>query len=225
MGAFLESYFRFPDHPGAKVARIRMLAQQMRGMKQKEMEKAVEEIRAAGTKVDLPGMEEFTTLMAAEGLTNRGENREALKSLITHYQKNPSSVNLGTFRSRILRNLANELKSNSEQGEFMKELSFFSQYSGTWLKNTDRIDVPYFVGSAYENAGAYDEAERIYRSALAQRSAIVGTAAEKEKKVQEHLPSVSTLNLRLAAVLAQGRNYIDAYQYLCVIGDGKELSP
>lgn len=225
MGAFLESYFRFPDHPGAKVARIRMLAQQMRGMKPKEMEKAVQEIREAGKKVDLPGMEEFTTLMAAEGLTNRGEFRESLKGLISHYQKNPSSVNLGTFRSRILRNLANELKANAEQGEFMKELSFFSQYSGTWLKNTDRIDVPYFVGGAYENAGAYDEAERIYRSALAQRSAIVGTPTEKEKKVQEHLPSVSTLNLRLASVLAQERNYIDAYQHLRAIGDGKELSP
>jgi tetratricopeptide (TPR) repeat protein len=224
MGAFLESYFRFPEHPGAKVARIRMLSQQMRGMKETELKKALQEIKDAATKVALPGMEEFTTLMAAEGLTNRGQNRDALSSLITYYQKNPSSVNLGSFKQRILRNIANELKTNVENGEFMRALSFNSKYSGTWLKNSDRIDVPYIVGGAFENAGAYNEAEKIYRSALAQRKAIVGTDIEKEKKVQEHLPSVSSLNLRLAAVLSQERNYIEAYQHLKAIG-GTELTP
>ena len=225
MGAFLESYFRFPEHPGAKVARVRMLSQQMRTMKDKELKKALAEINNAAEKVDLPGMEEFTTLMASEGLSNRGEFDHALNSLILHYQKNPSSTNLGTFKQRILRNISNQLKTDVEQGAFMKALAFYSQYSGTWLKNAGRIDVPYLVGGAYENAGAYDEAERIYRAALAERLAIVGTPTEKEKKVQEHLPSVSSLNLRLAAVLSQERNYIDAYQHLKTIGTGADLTP
>lgn len=224
MGAFLESYFRFPEHPGAKVARIRMLSQQMRGMKETEVKRALQEIKDA-SKVELPGMEEFTTLMAAEGLTNRGQYKEALDSLIVYYQKNPSSMNLGSFKQRILRNIANELKDGVDKGEFMKALSFYSKYSGNWLKNSGRIDVPYIVGGAYENAGAYDEAERIYRAALIQRQAIVNTPAEKEKKVQEHLPSVSSLNLRLASVLTQERNYIDAFQHLKTIGTGAELSP
>ncbi len=170
-------------------------------------------------------MEEFTTLMSSEGLTNRGEYDLALNSLITHYQKNPSSSNLGTFKARILRNIANELKTDVENGSFMKALEFYSKFSTTWLKNTDRIDVPYIVGGAYENAGAYDEAEKIYREALSQRTAIAGSATEKEKKVQEHLPSVSSLNLRLASVLAQERNYIDAYQHLKTIGTGADLTP
>lgn len=225
MGAFLESYFRFPEHPGAKVARMRMLSQQMRSMKPNELKKALEEINDSAKKLDLAGIDEFTTLMVSEGLTIRGQYRDALKNLITYFQKNPSSVNVESFKSRILRNISNELKTLVDEGEFMKALEFYSQYSGTWLKNAGRIDVPYFVGGAYENAGAYDEAEKIYRGALAQRKTIVGTESEKEKKVQEHLPSVSTLNLRLAAVLAHERNFIEAYQHLKTIGDGSELSP
>jgi tetratricopeptide (TPR) repeat protein len=224
MGAYLESYFRFPEHPGAKVARIRMLSQQMRGMKETELKRALQEIKDA-KKIDLPGVEQFTTLMAAEGLTNRGQNSEALNSLITYYQKNPRSANLGSFKQRILRNIANELKDSVDKNDFMKALSFYSKYSGTWLKNSGRIDVPYIVGGAYESAGAYDEAERIYRAALEERKSIVGTPTEKEKNVQEHLPSVAALNLRLAAVLCHERNYIEAYQHLKTIGDGGGLSP
>ncbi|NJL23739.1 MAG: tetratricopeptide repeat protein [Calothrix sp. SM1_5_4] len=225
MGAFLESYFRFPNHPGAKVARIRMLSQQMRGMKDKEVKKALQEIEETALKLDLPGIREFTTLMVAEGLTNRGEYREALGNLIAYFQKNPSTPNLDTFKSRIQRNIANELKDLVDKGDFLKALDFYSRYSGTWLKNTDRIDVPYFVAGAYERAGAYSEAEGIYGTALGKRKKVVGTATEKEKKVQEHLPSVASLHLRMAATLAQDRKYIEAYNHLKTIGAGADLTP
>jgi TolA-binding protein len=225
MGAFLESYFRFPDHPGAKVARIRMLSQQMKSMKPKELKKSLEEIEESGKSLNIPGINEFTTLMVSEGLTGRGEYNEALEKLISYYQKNPTSVNLDSFKSRILRNIANELKDDVENGRFMDALTFYSQYSGNWLKNSDRIDVPFFVAGAYENAGAYGEAEKIYGRALGQRAALVGTPAEIERRVQEHLPSVQSLNLRLASTLAQDRKYIEAFQHLKEIGPNAELSP
>lgn len=225
MGAFLESYFRFPNHPGAKVARIRMLSQQMKGMKQTELKKALEEIKDYSQKLDLPGIKEFTTLMVAEGLTHRGQYKDALADLIGYYQKNPTSANLGSFKSRILRNMANELKDEVEKGEVLKTLDFYSLYSGNWLKNTDRIDVPFFLGEAYEKAGAYTEAQNIYREALEHRQKIAGTDIEKEKKVHEHLPSQNSLRLRLAACLTQERDYIGAYQQLKAIGQGSELAP
>lgn len=225
MGAYLESYFRFPNHPGAKVARIRMLSQQMRGMKDKENKKALEEIDEIANKLDLPGIKEFTTLMTAEGLTNRGDYKAALEKLIAYYQVNPSSDNLESFKGRILRNVANEMKDQVDKGEFMKALQFYSQYQKTWLKNSDRIDVPFFLGQAYERAGAYPEAEKIYKETLARRERIAGTDIEKEKKVQEHLPSVDNLHLRLASALAEDRDYMEAYQHLKAIGKGEDLSP
>ena len=224
MGAFLESYFRFPNHPGAKVARIRMLSQQMKGMKAKELKKALDEIKDYSEKLDLPGVKEFTTLMVAEGLTNRGQYTDALTDLIAYYQKNPTSANLGVFKNRILRNISNELKERVEKGEVLKALDFYSQYSGTWLKNSDRIDVPFFMGKAYERAGAFSEAQAIYREALLHREKIAGTEVEKEKRVQEHLPSINSLYLRLASCLAQDRDYMGAFQKLKAIGAGGDLS-
>jgi len=225
MGAFLESYFRFPNHPGAKVARIRMLSQQMKGMKPKELKKAVEEINEAADKLDLPEIKEFTTIMLAEGLMHRGEYKTAIGDLIAYYQKNPTSNHLNSFKSRILRNIANEMRDEVERGDVMQALSFYSQYENTWLKNSDRIDVPFFLGQAYEKAGAFSEAQNIYRQALERRMGIVGTEVEKEKKVQEHLPSVASLHLRLAATMAQDRDYIGAHQELKAIGENVDLLP
>lgn len=225
MGAFLESYFRFPNHPGAKVARIRMLSQQMKGMKPTEEKRALEEIEQYTQSVDLPGIKEFTNLMKADGLTNRGEYTAALNTLIAYYQKNPTSNNLDTFKARILRNLSNEIEDRVKKGHFMQALQFYSEYSKTWLKNSDRIDIPYFIAGAYEKAGAYREAEDIFRQTLEKRIKIVGTVSEKEKSVQEHLPKVSSLHLRLASVLAEDRNYLEAFQQLKAIGKGEDLSP
>lgn len=224
MGAFLESYFRFPDHPGAQVARIRMLSQQMRTMKPNELKHALDEINQISTKVDIAGIKQFGTLMVAEGLSNRGEYKEALEYLIGYYQKNPSAANMDVFKARIMRNIASELKDEVDRGEFMKALDFHSKYATTWLKNSDRIDVPFFLGGAFEKAGDYPEAQKIYREALAHRTALVGTQIEKEKKVQEYLPSVDSLHLRLAATMMQERKYREAYQEIKAIGAGKDLS-
>jgi TolA-binding protein len=225
MGAFLESYFRFPNHPGAKVARIRMLSQQMRGMKEKEEKKAIEEIKGYATSLNIPGIKEFTTLMMAEGLSNRGEYKEAIKNLIAYYQKNPSTKNLESFKSRILRNISNELKDEVDRGNFLQALRFYSKYSNNWLKNSGRIDVPFTVARAYESAGAYGEAERLYKETLAQRKSIAGTDEEKEKKVQEHLPSVAEIRLRLASSMYEDRDYLGAHENLKAIGQGDELTP
>jgi tetratricopeptide (TPR) repeat protein len=225
MGAYLESYFRFPDHPGAKVARIRMLSRQMRGMKETEEKHALAEIRKYADQLDVPGIKEFTTLMTAEGLANRGEYTAALQDLIAFYQKNPGSTNLTTFKGRILRNIANQMKALVDKGDFIQALKFHSLYSNTWLKNTDRIDIPYLLAGAYERAGAYSEAEEIYKKDLKRRKAIVGTDEEKEKKVQEHLPSVDELSLRVAATMFQDRDYHGAYERLKAMGKTPELTP
>lgn len=225
MGALIESYFRFPTNPGAQVARIRMLSQQMKGMKEKEVKKALEEIETIARSSKLPGMEEFKSLMIADGLQGRGEFIGPLEQLIAYYQKNPASLNLDSFRTRILRNIANEIKARVDRGEFMKALEFFSKYSNTWLKNADRIDIPYFVANSYEAAGAFDEAHRLYTESLERRRAILGTEREKERRVHENLPSVESLNLRLAATNFASRLYMPALEHLKATGDGKGLAP
>ena len=223
MGAFLEAYFRFPDHPGAKIARIRMLSQQMRGMKPNEVKRTMVEIGELSKQIDIAGAAEFAVLMESEGLTNRGEFTNAIDALIAHYQKNPT--HLPMIKARVVRNIASELKDRVAREKYLSALEFYAKYEKNWLTDEDRIDVPYFVAAAYEGAGDFKEAEQIYRRVLQKRERIVGTVDEKERRVREHLPSVASLHLRLAASLAQDREYIEAYRQLKAIDKAAELAP
>lgn len=225
MGAFLESYFRFPNHPGAQIARIRMLSRQMRGMKEKEFKRGVLEIEKIESGLSLEGMKEFSTLMIAEGLTGRAQYRDAIERLVSYFQKNPGSANLSIIKERVLRNISNEIKSLVDSGRFMAALEYYSKYDGNWLKNTGRIDVPFFVAGAFESAGAYPESVRIYSEALKKRLAVVGAQEEKERRIQEHLPSVLTLRLRLSAALVAEREYLEAYNHLKEVVGNDGLSP
>ena len=70
----------------------------------------------------------------------------------------------------------------------------------------------YSIAKAYELAGALGESENEYKKTLEHRIKITGTNDEKERKVNEDLPSVDTLRLRLASVSLKDRKFTDAYK-------------
>jgi TolA-binding protein len=224
MGAFLESTFRYPDNPGAKIAKLRMLTAQMKNMRPKDLKKAIDEIKASITEVNLPGIEEFTTLLLAHGTIDRGEYEEALNSLLDYYQKHPTLKNKEQFTSEILRSIASEIKNDLDEGKFLAALQFESKYSKTWLHANHRIDIEYFKGRAFEQAGAWGEAEKIYDQVNDQLNRIAGTQEEKERRVSEFLPKRSTLQLRMAAVAVEKRRYAEAYQNLKNIDKATDLT-
>lgn len=210
--AFLESYFRYPETPGGKIARIRFLNLKMQDMKEKELRRSVEEIKKIVEGVNLPGMAEFSSLILADGMQKRGEYNQAVEALLGYYQKNPNSANLQAFKARILRNMSNEIERYVKEGNFLDALKYYSKYSSNWLYKNDRIDVDYNIARAYELAGALPEADRGYEKTLEKRLKIVGTENEKERKVNENLPSVDTIRLRLARTDMKDRKYTDAYK-------------
>lgn len=224
IGAFLESYFRYRSNPGSEVARIRMLSQQMKGMNEKELKKAIEEITEIYKHSPLPTIDEFAKLMMADGYQRRGENEEALKELVSHYQAHPTSGNLHLFKTRILRNISEGLETRVGRHEFLPALEYQAKFAKTWLKNSDRMDVPFAVGRAYEQAGAFSEAARVYQDVLTQRLKVTGTPEEKERRINELLPSVESLRLRLAAVAAENRQYPEAYRELESLKDVSKLT-
>lgn len=214
MGAFLESSFRYPENPGAKVARLRMITQQMRSMRPKELKKALGEIKNAINEVKLDGMEEFATLLLAEGLQERGDYQGSLDTLLHFYRQKPALQYKDQFTARILRNIASEIKSNIDQGKFLDALKFKKGFEKTWLHTNHRVDTEYFEGRAFEQAGAWDEAEKVYDRVNAKIAKVAGTQDEKHMRVEQFLPSRATLLLRRAAVAVQKRRYVEAYQNL-----------
>ena len=217
MGAFVEGYFRYPNNPGAGVARIRMLSQGLRGMKEKEKGLAIKEIRQIEEDSPLNRMDEFASLMISEGLSKRGEYREALDGLLTYFQDNPTKANMDVFKGRILRNISSVLKTETDNKNFMEALNFYSNYNTTWLKNADRVDTDYFKSLAYEQAGVFDEAAKGYDRISKKLGKIAGTKEEKKRKVYEHLPAKDEVVLRKAAVALEQKNYQKAYRSLASI--------
>lgn len=179
---------------------------------------------ATRPKPELPGIEEFSTLLIADGYTARHEYDQAAKDVMTFYQQNPQSPNADKLKIRVVRNLAEGIRAAVEKEDFIDALRRYSKHAGGWLKNVDRVDVPFNVARAYEQAGVYKEAAKIYDESLAKLSAIKGQLAEREHRIFENLPSKDAIHLRQAAVAADENNFAGAETYLKKIEKNPALS-
>jgi len=214
IGAYLETYFRYGESNNAIIARLRLTSARMKGMKAKEADNATKDILALVKKLDIPNIEQFGTIMISEGFTSRGEHEKAINLLTKYYQRNPTSVDRELFKTRIVENIADEIKEYVTAGDFIKALKTHSKYSENWLKNSDRMDAKFYLAKAFEMAGAHMEAEKHYRDVLNRVYAIRGSAEEKELTLTKQKPNEDELNLRLAEASYQQKKFNQAYDYL-----------
>lgn len=224
MGAYLETYFRYGENPSAIVARLRLLSARMKGMKPKETANAVSEIMSLAKRIDLPNIEQFATVMVADGYTRRGEYQKAVDLLSKYYKEHPTSVDVPLLTNRIVSNINDKLQGEVEKGNFIQALKTHSKYSDSWLKGSSRLDTKFNVGRAFEMAGVPEESQKYYRDVLNRTYAVRGTQAAKEMLVFESIPTEDVLNLRLAAVNTQEHKYNQAYEYLKGIKNPEKMS-
>lgn len=224
MGAYLETYFRYGDNPNSTIARIRLISGRMKSMKDKELESSLKEIQELTKKLDIPHLETFKTIMLAEGFNKRGDFAKATDLLKEFYQRNPTNPDNPHITRRIVGNINEQIYTELQKGDFISALKTHQIYADTWLKSDQRLDTKYFVGRAFEMGGAQNEAEHYYQDVLNKIYSLKGTAAEKNLKVMELLPSEDQLNLRLASVAdAQGHSS-QAYDYLRNVKNPEKLS-
>lgn len=224
VGSFLETTFRYGDSPSAVVAKLRLLSSRFPGMKPKEVEKAVEEIFNLSAKSPLPKIEPFANLMVADGYARRKEFDKAIEILVKFYQNNPTTADTKLLSGRIAKNINDKIRQRVESGEFLEALQTYDSFSQSWLKGSDRIDTKYLIGRAYEQAGAWKEAENLYRLSINKIYALQGTKAGRETNIFEKLPSTDELNLRLASVMFSQNRYAQSHDFLTHIKQPESLS-
>ncbi|MEQ1875740.1 MAG: tetratricopeptide repeat protein [Bdellovibrionia bacterium] len=222
-GAFLESIFRYKGSTGAGVARVRLIRERLPEMKAKEVETALEEIKSFAASTDLPKVNEYATIMTADGLSRRKDFRKSLGLLIDFYQGHPTGQ-LDIFKNRIVENIASEMRHQIGQDGFLEALKIHGEYASVWLKNSDRIDIDYYLGKSYEKSGLYDEAGQNYRKALNSLYAVKGTPKEREKQIMENLPQPEQVLLRLAAMSFNRGETAKTYEYLENLRDTSKLN-
>jgi tetratricopeptide (TPR) repeat protein len=214
MGAYLETYFRYGDNPSAVVARLRLLSSKMKGMKPKELDKAVDEMQALSKKSELPMIEQFSTLMISEGYNRRQEYDKSIDLLVKYYQAHPTSADTALLSKRIIGNINDKIDQMVIEGRFLDALKTHNQYADNWLKPSQRIDTKYNVGRAFEQAGVPVQAEILYRDTLNKIYSLKGTKLEKARSIIEKLPTEDELNLRLASVTFSQGHFNESYDYL-----------
>jgi tetratricopeptide (TPR) repeat protein len=214
MGTYLEAYFRFGESLNASVARIRMTAAKMKSMKPKEVELAAQEILELSRKIDFVDADKLATILISEGYNERAEFDKTLNLLIDYYQQHPLMSQREQFSKRIVSAVNQKMRESVERKDFIETLKIHQNYSDVWLKNSDRLDTRYFVGAAFEHAGAPKQAENYYREVLNRLNAVRGTEKEKEIRVVQQLPSTESMHLRLAKSLFSQKKYQEAFEAL-----------
>lgn len=224
MGAYFETQFRYGEAPSAVVARMRILATRMKSMKEKEAERAQLEIVELAKKSPLPKIEQFANILVSEGLSSRSNFESAIGILVKFYQANPTTSDSVLLANRISKAINLEIKHQVDSGKFIEALKTHSKYADNWLKNSDRIDTAYNVGSAFEQAGVFKQSEKLYKDTLNRMQALQGTQIGNERNIFERLPSLDVVNLRLANTEFALGNYSQSHEYMKAIKDPGALS-
>lgn len=200
MGAYLETFFRYGDRPEAIVARLRMLSQKIVGMRSKELEQTIKEIQTLSEKMKLPNIDQFTTVILADGFTRQGDFERAKNMLTEFFQRNPTTVNKPLFTQRIISNISNTIQEKVDSGDFIGAMNLHQSQSNNWLKGSERIDNFFNLGRAFETAGDDSQAKYYYQQALNRMDKIKGTDDEALSRLIENLPTREALALRQAVV-------------------------
>ncbi len=220
-GAFFESYFRFRSTPGADVARMRVLTARIPKMKDRELKDALLEIgEIVKRDADLPFIKEFQVISVADAFTERKEFDRATKDLVQFYKENTQSKHLPLIKGRIVRNLADSIRSSVDEGDFIQGLRLYSRDQSGWLKGVKRADLPYLAGRAYESAGVYSDAAQHFKETLAR----LEEQTPEHRDVFETPISKESVRLRLAAMAAQQKDFSAAEAQLKQIKDQKNLT-
>lgn len=170
----------------------------------------------------LQGIEEFTALQMADGYNSRGEYDQAAKDLIAYFQKNPQTPNKERIVSRISKNISDGIRASVDKKDFMEALRRYGKDASGWLKNTERVDVKFSVGRAYEEAGVTKEASAAYKECIERLKTFTADKTTREHSVYEKLPALDQVNLRLAAVADKGGKFSEAetsLKAISVVGD------
>ena len=175
-------------------------------------------------KPELPGIEEFSMLLIADGFMARKDFDKAETNLIEYYQKNPVSPNKDRIKSRIIHNIAEGIRAAVERGAFIEGLRRFTKNSQGWLKNTTRTDICFNVGRAYELAGVFKEAATSYADCLKRLNSNAGSKEIRERNVFEHTPKADSLVLRMAVVEAKNGEFAAAEGQLKKIAKNAQLT-
>lgn len=224
MGAWMETYFRYGESPRAIVARLRTLSTRMKSMEEKELAEAVKSINDLAKKSDLKNIDQFATVMISDGYFKRGDYTQALDLLQKYHKANPSLVENKHIIQRIQSNIHNLMADQFKKGEHLKALRTHKKYYEDWMKKANRWDDIFVLGQIYEKLGSFKDSYNQYKKLYDNISTANDPLVIKEKRVQENIPEINPLLLRMSQTLSQQKRYNESFETLKLLKNPEILS-
>jgi tetratricopeptide (TPR) repeat protein len=222
VGAYLETHFRYGDSPKTIVARLHLLSTRMKGMKEIELKNTIAKMNELAQKSDLENIEQFKTTMISDGFVRRKEFDEAIKTLVTFYQEFPSKKNSEQVTNRIKSSIHNYIQYLSENDNHKNVLKVYKQYADNWIRKQERSDTFYYLGKAYQSAGAYGEALKKYD--LAEQKLLGERSPASIFMLDGAMPKIEKIYLTQAQSLFEQNNLQGSEQVLDKIKNPDNLS-
>lgn len=228
VGAYLETQFRFGDSPKTAVARLHLLSVRMKGMKDEELKSTLSKMEDLTKKSDLADIAQFKSMMLAEGYSRRDQYEKAIETLTKFYQDQPTQTNsAGTnvVTDQIKQNIFNLIRSESDKGNHKNVLNLNKKYMDSWIRNEKRIDNTYYIGKAYQAAGAYQPAIKNFETVIENLAKLGQDHQSKIIKAKENLPQLEQAYLAVASSQNQMNNYQSALENIEKIKNPSVLTP
>lgn len=211
VGAYLETHFRYGDNPKTIIARLHLLSARMKSMKEQELTETIQKMNELAVKSDLENVDQFKSVMIADGYARRTEYDLAIDILSKFYQSAPTRKDSFQVAKRIVKNIHDQIRFFSNENQHKNVLATVKKYSDTWLRKNDRIDTGFFVGIAYQSAGAYGAALKKYDKALEQLGALKNDPASLLIVASQKLPTTDEVHLQKSQCLFEEKKYQEAY--------------
>lgn len=224
VGAWLETQFRYGSTPLTLPARIRLLGQRFSALKERELAKVTGEILKEIAESELPGLQQMGAFVISEGYLKRNNFAESRNWLERFYKENLNTVDKNDLRRRIVRVIQEDLNNSVKLGQPVQALQTYEKYKDSYFKHVDRIDTQFLLANAYHVLGAEGEAESRLKKVLNRLYAIRGSSEEKERRVLERLPLISSVQLKLGKSFIQQNKKTEAYKVLSEIKNPEEMS-
>ena len=228
VGAYLETQFRYGENPKTVVARLHLLSVRMKGMKEEELKVTLAKMDELTQKSNLPEIAQFKAMMVADGYSRRSQYEKAIETLTKFYQDQPTQANStgnSIVSDQIKQNIFNLIRSESEKGNHKNVLSLNKKYVDSWIRNEKRIDNTYYIGKAYQSAGAYQQAIKNFETVINSMNKLGQDYQSKVIKAKENLPQLEQAYLAIASSQNQMNNFQGALENIEKIKNPSVLTP
>lgn len=210
-GYYNESYFRFQNTNGGRVARLNLLAQQAQDLDISKFPMIIEEMHSFKTKLTLPHADEFLAVKISDTYFDKGMHKRATQELTDYFKRVKIPAYEDKFLKRIGRGISFQIRDQLENKQTEKAFSIFDEYDDLWFTKSKRLDFNYLEGVGFEQAGLYKKAADSYGEFISKYEKL---PTLNDVLAFEQLPEIDSIYLRYARVLSRSQQQAAADEYL-----------